>query len=64
MLCTSVGRKKVETHHPTIPDMGGSQNGSFEVIIWETKFECKIVKMVDPISRVRFEVCGKEDYQR
>ena len=23
----------------------------------------KTVKMVDPISRIRFEVCGKEDYQ-
>ena len=58
MLRTRVGRTEVETHPPTIPDLGGSQNGSLE--------DCslKTVKMVDPISRIRFEVCVKEDYQR
>ena len=43
--------------------MGGSQNESLKVPIWETSFEWKVVKMVDTISRVRFEVCGKEDWQ-
>ena len=33
MLCTRVGHIEVETHHPTILDMGGSQNGSVEIPI-------------------------------
>ena len=62
MLCTRVGCTKVETHHSTIPSIGGSKNGSLEVPIRETIFKWKTIKMIDPISRVRFEVCGEEDY--
>ena len=33
MLCTRVDSTEVETHHPTIPSMGSSQDGSTEVLV-------------------------------
>ena len=42
--------------------MGGSKNGSIEVPLWEARFEWKIVKMVDLIGKVWFEVHGLENY--
>ena len=44
--------------------MDSSQNGPIEVPIWETHFEWEVVEMVDPISRIRFEVCGMKNYQK
>ena len=64
MFCTHVGHVEVETHHSTIPDLGSGQNGPIEVPFWETRFEWEIIKMVDIIGRIGFEVCGKKNYQK
>ena len=33
MLCTRVGCTEVETHHPVVPSMGSSHDGSIEVLV-------------------------------
>ena len=38
MLCTRVGRTEVKAHHPTIPSMGSSQDGSIEVLVLRNQF--------------------------
>ena len=58
MLRTCLGRTKVEAHHFTLSNMGGSKNGPIKVSLQETFFEWKIVKMVDLIGRIQFEVRG------
>ena len=63
ILCTCLGCTEIETYHHTFPNMGGSNNGPIEVSLWETCFEWKIVKMVDLVNRIWFEVCGYENYQ-
>ena len=52
MLCSRVGCTEDETHHPTILDIDSSQNGPIELSTWETRFEWKIIKMVDPVSKI------------
>ena len=56
MLCTSLGQTVIETYHPTFPNIGGSKNELIEVPLWETRFEWKIVKMVDLVDKIQFEV--------
>ena len=63
MLCTHVGRAEIKTYHPTFLDMDSGQNGPVEVSIWEAYLKWKVVKMVDPIGRILFELCGKKKYQ-
>ena len=64
MFCSCMGRIEVETHYPTFPNISSRPNGSIEVLVWETRIEWKTIKMVDPISKIRFEVCSKENHQR
>ena len=57
MLCSRVGHAKTKAHHPTIPYMDSSHNRPVEVFVWEAHLKQKFVKMVDPIGKIRFEVC-------
>ena len=58
MFCTCLGHTEIETYDLTFPNMGGSKNGPIEVSLREARFEWKIVKMVDLIGLIRFEVYG------
>ena len=64
MICSHIGRTEIKAHHPTFPSKDSSQNEPFEVSIWKACLKWKVVKMVDPIGRIWFEVCGKKNYQR
>ena len=62
MLCSRVGHMEIEAHHPAFPSMDSSQNGPYEVSILEACLRWKVVKTVDSIGRIQFEVRGKENY--
>ena len=53
---------EIEAHHPAFPSMDSSQNRPYEVSIWEACLRWKVVKTVDSIGRIQFEVRGKENY--
>ena len=58
MLCTCLGYIEIDTYHFTFSNMGGSKNGPLKASLRETRFKWKIVKMVDLVGKIQFEIYG------
>ena len=52
MLCFHMGRVESKTHYPTFPDMDSFKDRPINIS------ECTVIKMVDPIGKIRLEICG------